>query len=351
MSSTVETPDEKKTTPKTALSSVGIEYSRVEGYRVLPEDLVLVGRDPGTKVGDYGYDVRVHRPPMPSMIANIDAVGVIQAVLVTKIDNRLIVRMGRGRVINAREVNKKRAAEGRPLLTIKIQMVDKGTTQAQLDAMSVAENVLREEETGIDLIDKLYDFTQKYGEDEHQLMFDAMGITAERADELLKVREAIPELRKALKEKNYQGKKIGLEAVISLAKLSITEQKEALDGASNMASAAQQATISNSLARSVSSRARVKSGSSEGRREKVTLSNTEWRILYNYMEEHGWPGNPRAVPLIGLFIGKNKSSDIDGFDEVLKSAMKWSQKKKEKPAAAAATKKTPQKSSSNKGKK
>lgn len=316
---------------KTILSGLAIETGTYEGQTVFPEDLTLVGLDPGTTRGDFGWDPRVLRPYTPATVQTICQYGVLQPALVTKDGDQLIVRDGRGRVINARQANIELVAKGQERKKMKILIVPKGTTQAEIDAMSMTTNVHREEETGIQLAEKLHAFlvTHGDGEESWELVLPALNLDRARADELLTLRAASPELKRQLNEKKF-----GVEASLAFARLPLAEQKEAIFEAQAIAAASGQAKVSADLARQI-----------VGRRQgqEVGQSKSMLRMIHKHVEVHGWPAHPHTASFIAWQLGKAKVDDVPGLAEIIKAATraeaKEQNRKKEPPGGKTSAKK------------
>ncbi|VWD22235.1 ParB/RepB/Spo0J family partition protein [Burkholderia contaminans] len=111
-----------------------------------PEDLTLV-EDPAHPL----YDERVHMPISESMVLNIMFQGVLQAIEVSKNPETgdIEVVMGRQRVRNAREANRRLREQGRPpvLVPANVRKVARAQRSLDLSAATASENAIRQQET------------------------------------------------------------------------------------------------------------------------------------------------------------------------------------------------------------
>lgn len=111
-----------------------------------PEDLTLVD-DPAHPL----YDERVHMPINESMVLNIMFQGVLQAIEVNKNPETsdIEVVMGRQRVRNAREANRRLIAQGKSPVLVPANVRKVGRAQRALDlsAATASENAIRQQET------------------------------------------------------------------------------------------------------------------------------------------------------------------------------------------------------------
>lgn len=107
----------------------GIEVTRTDLYWFPPESLLIAGVDSPEDLSDPLYDVRVRLPLQPTFVANIDQIGVKEAVTCVVRDGRLWVNNGRQRVRGARAVNVLRLARG--AVPLKVRACATPETDAQ----------------------------------------------------------------------------------------------------------------------------------------------------------------------------------------------------------------------------
>jgi ParB family chromosome partitioning protein len=116
--------------------SASLRGRTIPAFSVDPRELTLV-TDPKHPL----YDERVHAPLDEAMIASIMAVGVIEPVVVRKNGPLLEVAVGRQRVKNATEANRRLKAEGRYL--IKVPIVIRTGEPKDIIVAAVIENEIR----------------------------------------------------------------------------------------------------------------------------------------------------------------------------------------------------------------
>lgn len=119
-----------------------LDGTRLNAFGMDPNDLVVIGYD--TKDGPEHplYDERATLPLNEELIENIKLHGVIEPVLVRKNGDKVEVVVGRQRVKNAREANKRLKKEGCELVNVPC-MVRKGDDGTVM-GVSISENELRE---------------------------------------------------------------------------------------------------------------------------------------------------------------------------------------------------------------
>ena len=91
------------------------------------------------------WDSRLNEPLTETFINNVDLNGVIETVVVAKIDGIATVIAGRRRVRGARAVNARRKLRGEPLLTVEIKVV-RPSSEGRMLGLMVAENEAREDD-------------------------------------------------------------------------------------------------------------------------------------------------------------------------------------------------------------
>ncbi len=127
------------------MSKKAFDFARNSVYSVDPEELVIYGLDTAGDNTDHPlHDERINLPLEEPFIANIDAYGVMQTVLITKIDGKPFLVDGRQRVRAARIVNERRKKRGEP--TIKVQCTIRSDGDAGLLGAMIATNEARQDD-------------------------------------------------------------------------------------------------------------------------------------------------------------------------------------------------------------
>lgn len=102
------------------------------------------------------YDERLLLPLDEAKVLNVNLLGVLETILVTRVGDVLVVLEGRQRVRWARAANKLRAARGEPLLLVKCDPVRAAATDPALAlAVMIAGNEVRTDDNINVKIDKL----------------------------------------------------------------------------------------------------------------------------------------------------------------------------------------------------
>jgi DNA-binding transcriptional regulator YiaG len=120
-------------------SKTAFDASRISAFGFDPEDLVLI-EDPKHPL----YDARIKLPLKSEFVANIKALGVIEPVIVRKIDGVPVVIDGRQRVRAALEANRQRKAEG--LEPMKVPAVERKGSAGDAYAVTISTNEHRQED-------------------------------------------------------------------------------------------------------------------------------------------------------------------------------------------------------------
>ena len=125
-------------------SGQALDAKRLNAFAMDPNNIVVIGHD--TKDGPEHplYDERIKMPLEESMILNIMAEGVHEAVLVRKNGDQAEVVAGRRRVLHAREANKRLKRAGSELLLVPV-MVKRGT-DGEMFGISISENEIRKDD-------------------------------------------------------------------------------------------------------------------------------------------------------------------------------------------------------------
>ncbi len=102
-----------------------VELGRKSAYTANPRELTIIGRDTKHKRGEHPlWDERAAREVDEAMVCNIMVYGVIEPVTVVRDGDGFNVVDGRGRVMAAREANKRLKKQGSKELRIPVLMRD-----------------------------------------------------------------------------------------------------------------------------------------------------------------------------------------------------------------------------------
>lgn len=117
---------------------------RFDGFRFDPDELVIIGRD--TKDGPEHplYDPRGLRNFDEQTVKTIMSDGVLQTITFKRDGERTLVLAGRGRVIDAREANRRLRDLGRPI--VKVPGLPRSGDDASLYRLARIENSHRTED-------------------------------------------------------------------------------------------------------------------------------------------------------------------------------------------------------------
>lgn len=150
------------------------EASRTVAFSFDPEDLVLI-EDPKHPL----YDARVTLPLKPEFVANIRALGVVEPVIVRRIDGKPVVIDGRQRVRAARAVNREDMG-----VTIKVPAVVRSGDEADAYTVTVSLNEQRQDDPQREKIAKAQRLHQ-LGRTEGDIAL-AMGVSVPTVKRMLK---------------------------------------------------------------------------------------------------------------------------------------------------------------------
>lgn len=134
---------------------------RFDGFRFDPDELTIIGRD--TKDGPEHplYDPRGLRPFNENTVQTIMSDGVIQTISFRRDGDRTLVLAGRGRVIDAREANRRLRELGRP--SVKVPGLPRSGDAASLYRIARIENAHRTEDGPLELEGYARHMLEAYG--------------------------------------------------------------------------------------------------------------------------------------------------------------------------------------------
>ncbi len=227
------THNEKRNNPPSA--------TRVNGFKVSPEELVIVGLDTKDKSDHPLYDERISMPLRESFVKSVLASGVLQTVLCRKDGSSFQVIDGRQRVRAAREANKRLVASGGEPLRIPVTL--RKDTDLTLAMAVVATNEHRQADLPMNRARKALRLLN-HGADIDQIAAQ-FNVSEQTIKNWLKLHDLDPKVQKAI-----DAGKISASAAAPLAKLSRDRQIEMLADVTSDAPAAPRATRS-AIARTI----------------------------------------------------------------------------------------------------
>ena len=203
-----------------------IAKGRGDSWLFDPKDLILIGLDYGDSKHPL-YDKRVLNPPNEAMVVSLDKDGQIQPITfrVEEINGewRPVVVDGRQRVINAREVNRRREATGeKPLLVKAIKSEVAKNNDHKAIGLLVSANAVRTAFTEIEEADLARKMMAEYGYEEEEVA-QKFGVSVATLRRRMSVAEATDEVRTA-----YIAGEVPMGAAVELAKLQPAQQRETL---------------------------------------------------------------------------------------------------------------------------
>lgn len=220
-------------TAKSKSKKQAFDFARNSMWSVDPDDLCIVGgkclpkdeQGPNDTEEDEEnslYDVRLHEPLTPEFINNIYAVGVDTPIIIAKLDDFATVVVGRSRVRAARVANKRRKANGEPLIKVDCKM--KRDTDVGLMGTMISENEARRDDDMMTKIGKLKRFMNKgVSPEDAAIRFNVTLAT-------IKNWLAFDDNALAVTKKAVEQGKISPSAATTLARIKEPEkQKEALE--------------------------------------------------------------------------------------------------------------------------
>lgn len=235
-----------------------------------PDKLTLV-TDPAHPL----YDERALRPFSEPMVLNIMALGVHTPIVITKDPEtgKTLVVAGRGRVINAREANRRLRERGEE--PVQVPGVARRTDSDGLAGVMVSENELREADTPVGRARKMQRFVDRGRS--HEAIAILFGCGVATVKHTLALLEAPADVRKAV-----EAGEINVTHAKKLAKLppeqqraKVVELKKAAEGKTGHERAqAQRAVVEPSTPPKMRSRVEV-----QARHDEAELDSIERRTL------------------------------------------------------------------------
>lgn len=201
--------------------------ARSDIYSFNPFDLVLIGVDHGDSKHPL-FDRRVHNPPDERMIVSFAENGQIEPVVfrIEEINGKWapVIVEGRQRVINARELTRRREAKGEPPFLLKAVKNEtaKGSDHKAIGIM-VSANTIRTQYAEIEEAELAQRMMGEYGYDEESCA-KHFGVSVATLNRRIAVAQATDEVRHA-----YVQGEIPMGAAVELAKLQPAEQRAAVE--------------------------------------------------------------------------------------------------------------------------
>lgn len=196
---------------------------RFDGYYMAPEDVVIIGLDTNDGPEHFLWDERIKLPLSGSFVQNIAKVGVIKAIVCTKLtvngEERAVVVDGRQRVRGARKANQLLKDQGEPELRVKV-LPQRGSEDS-LMGLSLSTNSFNQEDsmsTKARKCQRLLDRGMSPAE-----VADYLGVSTQSISNWQKLLELAPAVIKAVDEE-----KLAPSTAIKLHKLDKSEQGDKL---------------------------------------------------------------------------------------------------------------------------
>jgi len=197
------------------MSKQAFDAPRTNAWNLNPSELVLV-----EDVDHPLYDPRVFLPVDESLVRNIMVNGVIEPVIIARINQTTYVVDGRQRVKAALEANVRLEREGKE--PIRVCCVCRRGTETDLFGVSISANENRQDDSPLGRANKAAKLmAMGRTEDEAAVAF---GVTKQCINQWLKVLQCAPVVRRAVDEGA-----ISASAAVELADLEADEQVKALE--------------------------------------------------------------------------------------------------------------------------
>lgn len=195
----------------------GQKIPRKDCFMFAPEDLTLQ-----TDKSNPFYDPRVEMPLDESLVQSIEALGIIEPVIVKREGELAVVVAGRQRVRAAIELNKRLAKQGTDPVRVPC-LIQRGS-DIDLYGCTIAENEVRRDDDPMAKAEKCARYINGgRTEAEAAVVF---GVSTQTIRQWLKILELSAPVQKAVRRGE-----IATSAAVKLSALPVDEQKAALDEA------------------------------------------------------------------------------------------------------------------------
>lgn len=195
-----------------------LEGQRRPAFNMDPDELIIVGLD--TDSPRHLYDPRAKLPLDEDFVEDIMEHGIMQNVVVTKIEGKVYVVAGRQRVKAAREANRRLKAVGKEGITVPVLSPTKGGDD-DLALLATRENSMRKADDAFAMGERATFLVNQGIEPKN--VAKALRISLAQLDGVLKLKEASREVRQAAKDGT-----LAVTHAIELAQLPKDEQAPAL---------------------------------------------------------------------------------------------------------------------------
>jgi len=186
-----------------------------------PDELIIIGLDTDDDASHHLYDERIHRKDYvpKSMVKNVEALGVIETVSVTKSGNQYIVVDGRRRVLAARKANKRLRKRGEEPLLVPA-LLKKGDEEGLMGIL-ISGNEHRLDDDAITRAEKAQRLKDR-GRN-HTQIGEYFGVSGTAVGNWLKVLDCVSEVKNSVR-----ASEISMSAAIELSDMDPDEQRVAL---------------------------------------------------------------------------------------------------------------------------
>jgi ParB family chromosome partitioning protein len=195
---------------------------RTSAFNFDPDDLIIIGIDTDDDETHHLYDERIKRKGYVSeaMIKNVQSMGVIETISVTKVGNQAVVVDGRRRVLAARKANKRLKKRGEEPLLVPA-LIKKGDEEGLMGVL-ISGNEHRLDDDPITRAEKAQRLKDR-GRNNVQIGL-YFGVSGTSVGNWLKVLDCVSVVKNAVRSGD-----ISMSAALELADLDPEEQKEALE--------------------------------------------------------------------------------------------------------------------------
>lgn len=177
------------------MSKQALQGKRIDVFMMEPTDLTIVGLDTDDGPENPLWDERINLKVSEAMVNNMMLLGVLETVLVTKVNGSPVVIDGRQRVRAAREANKRFAAVGSDKHILVPCMVRKGG-ELSLVGAGYSANEIRQNNDALTNARNLERFINMGGTEKEAAVY--FGVTTQTISNWLKVACASVEEQKAI---------------------------------------------------------------------------------------------------------------------------------------------------------
>lgn len=175
------------------------EGPRVNGFKLYPEDVVIIGLDTDDGPEHPHYDSRIHDPIEEEFILNAMSQGITDPIHIRKEDGLAVVTAGRRRTRALRLANERLVAAGEPRCRIKCLLPDKGATDNDLVLRNIATNNFRKNDSTLEKAGKAAHMIGARQMTEEEVA-NAFGVTVKAIQNWLKIAELSKPAKSAVEQ-------------------------------------------------------------------------------------------------------------------------------------------------------